>query len=397
VALPSEWTLNTAAATSDVGGARFIGAWAGRWSDHLLHILIVETVSSDGEATVVSAIGDAPQWGIKREWRRRAARVCGTQLVVSRPDGTTTYEFQRSDRLIGTSRRSDGITSMGLFQRVDPKLLGNPGGVLPEVNPGEAVRIPHTVRDASGRTQDISLTATLYRARRTRSPLVVCSHGSRPPGSPAGEIYRYLLEARYFLKRGVSLLAPMRRGRGDSGGLSGEDGGFLPGLNNDSLLRQGIEEGVQDLRSVVRWASQQDHVDPGRILLVGQSRGGFLSVVYAGQHPDEVCGVINFVGGWMAASNSPYVQAANPQINTEAFAAAGRADGPRQLWLYADNDSFYPGEEHIRQNHAAFLANGGKAHLEIFHAVGENGHFLSAYPDLWQPIVDRYLDSLGLS
>jgi dipeptidyl aminopeptidase/acylaminoacyl peptidase len=34
-------------------------------------------------------------------------------------------------------------------------------------------------------------------------------------------------------------------------------------------------------------------VDASRIVIGGQSRGGILSVAYAGQHPEQVKGVIN--------------------------------------------------------------------------------------------------------
>jgi dipeptidyl aminopeptidase/acylaminoacyl peptidase len=39
-------------------------------------------------------------------------------------------------------------------------------------------------------------------------------------------------------------------------------------------------------------------VDPTRVVIGGQSRGGILSIAYAGQRPEQVKGVVNFVGGW---------------------------------------------------------------------------------------------------
>jgi pimeloyl-ACP methyl ester carboxylesterase len=40
-------------------------------------------------------------------------------------------------------------------------------------------------------------------------------------------------------------------------------------------------------------------VASSRLLIGGQSRGGVLSVAYAGRHPEDIEGVINFVGGWV--------------------------------------------------------------------------------------------------
>ena len=43
---------------------------------------------------------------------------------------------------------------------------------------------------------------------------------------------------------------------------------------------------------------RQPWADASRLLMAGTSRGGFLSVVYAGERPQRVKGVVNFVGGW---------------------------------------------------------------------------------------------------
>jgi len=53
----------------------------------------------------------------------------------------------------------------------------------------------------------------------------------------------------------------------------------------------------------------------------GQSRGGILSVAYAGAHPQQVRGVINFVGGWTGDS-------CIGDFNGTAFAKAASAKIP---------------------------------------------------------------------
>jgi len=45
---------------------------------------------------------------------------------------------------------------------------------------------------------------------------------------------------------------------------------------------------------------RRQDVAPGPVLIGGQSRGGVLSVAYAGMHPEQTLGVINFVGGWVS-------------------------------------------------------------------------------------------------
>ena len=49
-------------------------------------------------------------------------------------------------------------------------------------------------------------------------------------------------------------------------------------------------------------------VDATRVVLAGESRGGFLSVAYAAQgaRRSRVVGVVKFVGGWVAQAEDRY-------------------------------------------------------------------------------------------
>src|SRR5262249_32811364 len=144
-----------------------------------------------------------------------------------------------------------------------------------------------------------------------------------------------------------------------------------------------------DLEAAVRFGRSVPFVKQGPVLLVGQSRGGFLSVVYAGRHPQEVRGVVSFAGGWMGGG--PALE----RFNTEYFTEAGKGSGRTvpQLWLYAERDSVY-GEEHVRTNHAAFEAAGGTARFEFYRGVPGDGHRLRSFPRLWRPAADLFLDGL---
>ncbi len=64
--------------------------------------------------------------------------------------------------------------------------------------------------------------------------------------------------------------------------------------------RQRLAEAVEDLRTAIAFDLRQRGVQPGPVLLAGQSRGGLLSIVYAELHSMEMLGVISFVGGWTA-------------------------------------------------------------------------------------------------
>ena len=141
------------------------------------------------------------------------------------------------------------------------------------------------------------------------------------------------------------------------------------------MFRPGVAEAVEDLESAIAYGRTLPGVQPGPVLLAGQSRGGFLAMHYAGLKPGEVMGVVNFSGGWY-----PY-----GPVTTPYYANAGRsaADKVPQLWLYADNDRLYE-EALIREYHQAFAAAGGSARFELLHGVPGDGHLLRLYPDRWR-------------
>ena len=131
--------------------------------------------------------------------------------------------------------------------------------------------------------------------------------------------------------------------------------------------------------------------DPNRIVIGGQSRGGILSVAYAGQHPEQVKGVINFVGGWLG-----YGCKTVSTVNQEIFKRGAHYPSDT-IWLYGDWDFFYP-LFHSRENFTAFQAAGGKG---VFHEFapppGLGGHGIVARPDLWTSVLDDYLKRRGLA
>ena len=73
-------------------------------------------------------------------------------------------------------------------------------------------------------------------------------------------------------------------------------------------------------------------VDSKRVIIGGQSRGGILSVIYAGQHPEQVKGVINFVGGWLG-----YTIIAKPSARSiRSFSNVVPTTLRESIWLYGD-------------------------------------------------------------
>ncbi|MGY0572141.1 dienelactone hydrolase family protein [Bradyrhizobium sp. RDM12] len=181
------------------------------------------------------------------------------------------------------------------------------------------------------------------------------------------------------------MLVLMRRGRGSSEGINGEENFGRDHDGNLIDVSAGVAEAVEDLESAIAYGRTLPGVKPGKVLLAGQSRGGFLAMHYAGLKPGEVLGVVNFCGGWY-----PY-----GPVTTPYYANAGRGAGAKvkQLWLYADNDRLYK-EELIREYQQAFAAAGGNARFELLHGIPGDGHLLRLYPERWRAVADQYLASL---
>jgi dienelactone hydrolase len=364
--------------------ARFQGAWVGTWHDDR-HILVVERVTADGRANVVFAQSDSAFYDMNREWWRDDAKIVDGVLTLT-GFRTFRYAFDGADRLYMTATLENGGVTSGVLVRTDPArlIVGDRPTDWPW--PGERIWIPHlTVRTPDG-ARPIRLEATFYPAASPDSaPLAIFTHGSEV-GRKQLRTWSFSTEAHWLHNHGFAVLALMRRGRGRSEGINGEEdfGRAHDGTLTD--VSAGVAQAVEDLDSAIAYGRKLPGVRPGPVLIAGQSRGGFLAMHYAGLKPDEVMGVVNFSGGWY-----PYAPVTTPYY---ANAGRGARDKVPQLWLYADNDRLYD-EALIPEYYHAFVAAGGSAQFEFLHGVPGDGHLLRLYPDHWQPIADKFLGSLN--
>jgi dienelactone hydrolase len=382
VPLPDKFDMETPAPEVPPEVARFHGAWIGTWHDDR-HILVVERVKRDGHADVVFAQSDSAFYDMSREWWRSEAVIANGALTLT-GFRTFRYVFDGPDRLYLTAAPKSGSVTSGALVRTDPAQLSAGDRPTHWPWPGERVWIPHlTVRTPDG-VRPIMLEATFYPpAGPGPAPLAIFTHGS-DIGRNQLRTWSFSTEAHWLRDNGFAVLALMRRGRGRSEGINGEEdfgrdheGGLID-------VSAGIAQAVEDLESAIAHGRRLPGVRPGPVLLAGQSRGGFLAMHYAGLRPSEVMGVVNFSGGWY-----PYGPVTTPYY---ANAGRGAADKVPQLWLYAANDRLYA-EALIREYHQAFAAAGGRVRFELLHGIPGDGHLLRLYPDRWRPIADEFLAS----
>ena len=293
-------------------------------------------------------------------------------------------------------KRSDGDMELSYWK--SEKLLLY-AGVLTQKLPASAYtrtieRIPTPWKEG-GVPQTLEM--VVYRPHGPGPyPVVVFNHGSTGRGDQAAWFKLTWTSpelAQYFASQGWLVLFPQRRGRGQSDGLYDE--GFSAdrsqGYSCDATpALKGFERAVEDLDAVMTHVVQRPDVDAQRMLMGGVSRGGILSVAYAGRHPERFRGVVNFVGGWVGD--------ACPQasvINTALMRQGGRFKQP-MVWLYGDRDPYYK-LSHSRANHEAFTTSGGLGEfLALEPPPGRNGHMLHNEPTVWSAHMKRYLMSLSV-
>ena len=227
-------------------------------------------------------------------------------------------------------------------------------------------------------------------------PTIIFNHGSTGTGRDENIIkrtLRYTELGNFFVKRGWAVVAPARRGRAGSEGIYDE------GFNLDrsqgytcetSRSVEGADRALRDVEAAINEILSMPFVDGSRLLIGGNSRGGILSVAYAGQHIEQVKGVVNFVGGWIGTR---CVNA--DQINQGLF-RRGSSFPQDTIWLYGNRDPYYP-LSHSRKNYQAFQSSGGKGNFHEFEPPqGFNGHAINSLPQLWTSLVEEYLKDLGL-
>lgn len=367
----------------------FSGAWVGSWSGFLKSILVVESIGSDGRASVIYAWGDNPRLNIKRGWRRETARVTGETLTIA-TDFRAEYKLSAPGMATGSWQRGESRAGATLLRK-ELSAISTPAARVSWGSYQSQLLATNLREDGKA----IRLEAVIYRPPgKGPFPLAVLNHGSTGRGDQPERFkdtfVMYAL-AHYLVDKGWVVAFPQRRGRGKSEGLYDE--GFLPDRSQYACHQQlslaGAERALTDLAAAMEALRQLPDVQAGPVLMGGVSRGGILSVAYAGRHPHQVKGVLNFVGGWMGTQCSIATQ-----INEALFRPAGKYTGST-LWLYGDKDLFYS-LTHSRENFQKFQAAGGKGQfVELPATPNQNGHTVHLWPALWLKPVDDFLQEIA--
>jgi pimeloyl-ACP methyl ester carboxylesterase len=389
VPLPEDAKAATVVETDPAELRQWAGAWVGAWGGRLKHVLLVESVTADGLARVVYAIGDNPRLRIRRGWSRHEATLSGRRLTISEAGFSATYDLNDQGGLNATYTRGE-IVSHAAMTKTDLTALLAPDAVIPWTRGKSEFLRTALIEDGT----PVNLEVVIFRPDGAGPwPLAVFNHGSTGNGRNSALFTETFFDvglAGFLNNRGWIVAFPQRRGRGRSDGLYDE--GFSAdrrqGYTCDfDVSLSGADRALDDIGAAMAVLRQRPDVAPSRVLIGGVSRGGILSVAYAGMHPDQIFGVINFVGGWMGTGCDTA-----SRLNGTLFVRGARFDRPT-LWLYGDQDPFYD-LQHSRNNFMLFQSAGGKGRFLEFNVPGGYGHAVLGAPQLWERPVAEYLGSL---
>ena len=167
-------------------------------------------------------------------------------------------------------------------------------------------------------------------------PLVVINHGTPVSIRDAGsERLGFTKAATWFAQQGFEAVVALRPGFGTSDGPYLETSGPC---DRRDYVSDGRETAAVEA-AIVQAASALPGVDPRRIVVVGQSAGGFGVIALADQPPPGVLGVISFAGGRGGDDHEHICSGQQSLVN--AAGVFGRANRLPQLWLFAANDHFF--------------------------------------------------------
>ena len=221
--------------------------------------------------------------------------------------------------------------------------------------------------------------------------LVVMNHGTTQ--NPVQRQYFPLLEfqaaALWFVRQGFVVAAPQRPGHGETGGVYLED---VDDCSSAGFLAAG-RAGAANIGKTIDYMITQSFVRSDRVVVVGQSAGGWDTLAFVSENPSDVRAAINFDGGRGGHFQGRPNNNCRPDQLVEATRVLGRTARTPTLWIYTKNDSYF-GPELSKQMFQAWKAAGGNAEYHLLPAFKQEGHLLVDYPQgvaVWAPIVQQFL------
>lgn len=233
------------------------------------------------------------------------------------------------------------------------------------------------------------LAARIYRPSGVGPfPLVVINHGTPPDKTKLPDVrLGYARAASWFADRGYMVVVALRPGFGSSSGTYLEAAGTC---RNEDFVAAGRRTAAIE-GAIASAAAALPDADPKRIVIVGQSAGGYGAVALADAPPPGVVGVISFAGG-RGGNGKEHICAGEDRL-IAAERQFGAGNHLPQLWLYAANDHFFRPDLAHRMAAAYSGASAAPVAFVDLPPFGEDGHqtFAKADPAIWAAPVQAFL------
>lgn len=215
--------------------------------------------------------------------------------------------------------------------------------------------------------------------------IIVLNHGStgRGHGQNGFDDARVKTPVKFvklgpaFVAKGYRVFVLMRKGRGNSAGKFTEEDARTCAWSDQM---RGVEEAEPQLDQFVDWLRAEYKVD--KVILVGHSRGGFLSSYYSARHPEKVAYTVNISGGWTTVCE------AKNNMTHEMLKDSG-SKFKRQSWIYASKDSYFSDRDLTVYEDIA--AKAGINFIKLETTAGDGHAYVSANPQLWVNNLDELI------
>jgi dienelactone hydrolase len=228
--------------------------------------------------------------------------------------------------------------------------------------------------------------------RPGKHPLALLTHGTSNDPLERAQVtpWGFIPQAMWFARRGFVVLVVVRKGYGRSSGeqLDSNHGGCSFG---GSFTESG-EQSAADLRAAVKYAETLSEVDTSTIVSAGVSTGGFAQVALTVDPPPGLKAAISFAGGRGGDGN---LHNCNEGGIVSAFHDFGKKSRVPMLWIYSENDRWFP-PEMAQKFDAAFRRGGGNDEFVMAPPFSDDGHHFFQNVSGWSPIVDAFLKEKGL-
>jgi dienelactone hydrolase len=232
-------------------------------------------------------------------------------------------------------------------------------------------------------------------------PLVVMNHGVSLNARERGffPLVEFRDAALWFARRGNMVVAPTGSGYG-AGALDVAERGLfsifyskIGKCDNPNFHDAGLAVALLD-KWIIDSMTEQKLIAPDKVIVVGQSAGGWAGIALSSRNLPSVRAIITFAAGRGGRVGGQPNNNCAPDKLVEATGDFGRTAHTPMLWIYTENDTFF-GPALSKRMHDAYIGAGGDAEYHLLPPFGSEGHLLIDSVDavpLWAPLVSRFLE-----